>query len=474
MELLLDVDRRDATSLHMQLERALRDAVRAGRLRPATPLPGSRELAAQVGVSRGVVVEAYAQLCAEGYLAARPGGRTRVAAARGVAPAGATVQPRQPPLRVDFHPGMPDLASFPRAEWSRALRRALAQAPDAALGYGDMRGAAELRGALAQWLGRSRGVVADPERMLVTTGFLHGLALVCRALCAAGARTLAVEDPSWIALRAVARHAGLDTVRVPVDGRGLRTDRLEQVAADAVLVTPAHQSPTGVVLAPERRGELLEWATRRGALVIEDDYDAEYRYDRGPVGALQGLAPDRVVYAGSASKILAPGLRIGWLLLPASIHDAVVDERAHDDGGPPAIEHLALAEMVSGGALDRHLRRMRARYRARRDALVRAIARHLPDARIEGIAAGLSLLAVLPDGVDEAALVTAARTRGVQVYGMSAQRFSSASYPPALVFGYANLSDAAIERGVRLIAEARAAQSPPPALPSAHAHAARG
>jgi GntR family transcriptional regulator / MocR family aminotransferase len=457
VELLLSLARADAEPLHAQLERQLREAIRAGRLTSGARLPPSRALATELGVSRSVVVEAYAQLTAEGYLAARRGaGPVVAAAARTVA----APRPPQFPRAVpeDFHPGTPDLASFPRAAWLRSVRRILRELPDERLGYADPAGTPELRSALARYLGRARGVAVEAERVLVTSGLTQGIALACRALHARGARRIAVEDPGFHVHRGVVAHCGLEVVPVPVDADGLQTGVLATVQADALLVTPAHQSPLGGVLAPERRAELLAWADARHAYVIEDDYDAEHRYDREPVGALQGLAPERVIYAGCASKVLAPGLRLGWLVLPRALLRAVALEKTLDDLGSSVLEQLTFADFLERGELDRHLRRMRPRYRARRDALIAALARELPDWRVgDGVAAGLHVVALLPEAVDEAAFLATAAERGMRLHGLSWFRVAPAPpAPPGLVLGFGNASEPALARAVRQLASVAA------------------
>jgi GntR family transcriptional regulator/MocR family aminotransferase len=452
LELLLPVRREPGVTLRAQLERHLREAVRSGRLPPGSALPSTRALADQLGIARGVVVEAYDQLVAEGYLVARQGSATRVADAAlvGAAPP----RPAEPskPLRYDFRPGVPALETFPRSAWLASLRKALQEAPHAALGYGDPRGQPALRQALVGYLGRVRGVAADPQQVLVCSGFAQGTALVCRALGRRGARRVAMEDPCHPGQRAIVAASGLEPVPVPVDDQGIQVDRLEAVGADAVLVTPAHQFPTGTVLAAKRRGALVAWAQRLNAVIVEDDYDAEYRYDREPIGAVQGLAPDRVVYAGSASKTLAPALRLGWLVLPAWLSDAVAEQKALDDLASPALEQLAFAELLAGGGVDRHLRRNRVRYRARRDALVAALGVHAPQVRVRGIAAGLHAVAELPPLAEEARVAAAARRRSVGVYPMRDYRFGGRGGPPALVLGYGGLGEPAIRRGVALLA----------------------
>jgi GntR family transcriptional regulator/MocR family aminotransferase len=453
----------------VQLERALRDGVRSGRLRAGTRLPPSRRLAGDLGVSRGVVVEAYAQLVAEGWLEARQGAGTTVAAVQGARPValhaeapgvGPGASQGVGPV-ADLGTGRPDLSAFPRAAWHAALGRALREVPDEALGYGDARGHAPLREALADQLGRTRGVVADPERIVVCGGLYQGLHVVWRALARHGARRIAIEDPGWRGQRRSAEHAGLEAVPVRVDEHGLDVEALAATGADAVVVSPAHQFPTGVVLAPERRAALVAWARERDALVVEDDYDAEYRYDREPVGAVQGLAPEHVLYAGSASKTLAPALRLGWLAVPSRLAGDVADEKDRTDRGTPVLDQAALADLLRRGEVDRHLRRMRRRYRARRDALVAALEQHLPEARVGGVAAGLHVVLELPAGVTEDAAGRAARERGVRVEALHRSCTAVAPRSPALLLGYAALPEDALARAARELASAvRACASP--------------
>jgi GntR family transcriptional regulator / MocR family aminotransferase len=452
LELFVPVRRASGATLRAQLEGQLREAVRSGRLRPGSALPSTRALATQLQISRGVVVEAYDQLAAEGYLVARPGSATRVADAALVGAPPPTPEAPPRPLRYDFRPGVPALDSFPRSAWLTSLRTALKEAPHAALGYGDPRGQPALRQALATYLGRVRGVAANPDQVLVCSGFAQGTALVCRALGRRGARRVAMEDPSHPGQRAIVTASGLEPVPVPVDDHGIQVNHLAAVGAEVVLVTPAHQFPTGTVLAAERRGALVAWAQRNQAVIVEDDYDAEYRYDREPIGAVQGLAPDRVVYAGSASKTLAPALRLGWLVLPGWLTDAVAEQKALDDLASPALEQLAFADLLGCGEVDRHLRRNRTRYRARRDALVTALAAHAPQVKVRGIAAGLHVVAELPSQTAEVAVVAAARRHSVGVYPMGDYRFGARAGPPALVLGYGSLGEPAIRRGVALLA----------------------
>lgn len=454
-ELLVELRRGgDGGPLHSQLEHELRSAVRTGRLRPGSALPSTRSLAAQLGVSRGVVVEAYEQLVAEGYLTGHGRSATRVA--RKGAQAGPEPRPATSVAahRIDFRPGRPDVTAFPRTSWLQAVRRVLNDAPSEQLSYPSGRGLPELRESLAAYLNRVRGTQAHADHVVISNGFSQGLALLAAVLRASGKRRVAVEDPSHDMARASLAAADLEVVAVPVDGYGLRVDALERARADAVLVTPAHQYPTGGVLPADRRAALIDWARRRGALIVEDDYDAEYRYDREPIGCIQGLAPEHVVYGGSASKTLAPGLRLGWLVLPGRLVDAVADAKLGFDNGSPTIDQLAFADFLARGEQDRHLRRMRPIYRARRDALKSALARHLPELAPCGSAAGLHLLAWLPASWDESAVVARAAEQGIGVYGLTSYWQQPGTGEGGLIFGYAGVSEAAIEDGVATLAAA--------------------
>src|SRR4051812_21066882 len=368
-ELLLDLA--PDGPLRERLEVALRGAIREGRLRPGDRLPATRSLAAELGCSRWVVVEAYDQLAAEGWVEGRAGSGTRVRAR--AADADLAPEPMRepaPPPAYHFGLGLPDLVAFPRTAWLRALQRAVRTAPAGELGHVDPAGSAALRTELAAYLARVRGVSTAPRDVVVTHGFTHGLGLLCHALRDAGHERVALEDPGFPLLGAFARRAGLEPVPVGVDERGLEVTALAASGARAVVTTPAHQFPLGHVMAAERRADLLTWAREVDGLVIGDDYDAEFRYDRRPVGALQGIDPERVVYAGSASKSLAPALRMGWLVAPRSWTRAIAEVRWGVDLGVGSLDQLALAELLRSGALDRHLRRVRQANSTKRRALL--------------------------------------------------------------------------------------------------------
>jgi GntR family transcriptional regulator/MocR family aminotransferase len=449
---LVELDRGVREPLSLQLERSLREGVRSGSLRPGTPLPSTRALASQLGISRGLVVAAYAQLGAEGYLLPRRNASPLVASGVGVAKRARTLA-ADPAWPHNLRPDLPDYGAFPRGEWLKSYRAALQRAPDSDLAYGDVRGDAGLREVLVSYLGRIRGLVGEPEHTFVCSGFAQAVNLLGGVLVRAGRRRIAVEDPSHAVIRELVARSGLELVPIPVDARGIDVDALEAVAPDAALVTPAHQFPTGVVLAPERRARLLAWAERTDALVVEDDFDSEYRYDRPPVGSLQGLMPERVVYCGTASKTLAPTLRLGWIVAPGELVQPLVDQVLHTVISPPRLEQLAFEDFLLRGELDRHLRRMRLRYRRRRDVLVRELGRQLPELEVRGLAAGLYVEAVLPAGTDELRVVEEARERGVGLSGMS-EHCAQVVREPALLLGYAAAPEPSLRRAVAVLAEA--------------------
>ncbi|MFG2870976.1 PLP-dependent aminotransferase family protein [Streptomyces sp. NPDC048338] len=456
-ELLLPAAAAPARRRGRALQEALREAVRTGRLTAGTRLPSSRDLAADLGVSRGLVTEAYEQLTAEGYLRSDRGSGTWVGdAARAAAPEARGPADRGPAVRVDFRPGTPDLSLFPRSAWSAAHRSVMSRLPHGALGYPDPRGLPELRTALAAMLARRRGVVADPERLVVCSGVAQASTLLGFALHARGLRTVGIEDPGSPEHGRLFASTGLDALWLPMDEEGLLPGPLAASGVRAVVLTPSHQFPSGIAYSAGRRAALLDWARRVDGWIMEDDYDGDFRYDRAPVGALQGLDPRRVVYAGSVSKSLAPGLRLGWMLVPEGMVDEVVDRKRTMDLGNPALDQALLAEFVARGGYDRQLRRCQRAYRERRDALVAALRQELPGTRVSGIAAGLHVIARVPGRYGpprsflERAAAAGVALRPLEDYGTA----RPADGDVRLVIGYAHLGPAEIARGVRLLARA--------------------
>jgi GntR family transcriptional regulator/MocR family aminotransferase len=446
----LRLERAPGETLRAALERTLRAAIREGSLRAGSRLPSSRLLAAHVGVSRGVASDVYAQLEAQGFVVMEPR-RAPVVAETAAVPRhryrAAEEGARAP--RFDLTPTTPDVTLFPMARWLAALRHAAAHAPARALDYGDPRGDAGLRETLADHLGRTRGVVADPAQIVIVQGTAQGLDVLLRVLGRQGRRRVAVEDPSLNGQHDRIAALGLEVVGCDVDDDGIVVDA---VNADAVVVTPAHQFPTGVVLSGERRRALLSWARERPRLVIEDDYDAEFRYDREPVRALQGLDPERVAYAGTVSKTLAPALRLGWVVAPSDLAAEATRTKRLLDFCSPVLEQLALKRLIDNGDYDRHIRRVRGIYRARRDRLTAALTTHLPNLRVKGVAAGLHVLLELPPGLDDVRVAAAAAEDGIRVEPLSG--FALERQASGLVIGYGRVHEAALEPAVAALGAA--------------------
>lgn len=469
----LQLDRADAPpgGLTDWLTQQLRAAVGDGRLPVGSRVPATRVLADELRVSRGVVTEAYQRLIEDGQLTGRGRAGTRVVAAPAAVPVpvdppaqGTVTGPvsafpaapgeevfealRSAPCRIDLSPGVPDLAAFPRTAWLRAERTVLDELLPSSFGYGDPRGAPAFRAAVADWLARNRGIRVSQDQVIVVAGVAQALAVLARVLRQAGLDSVAVEDPGSLGARMQLRHWRLKTPPVPVDASGLQVDKLRASGAAAVMVTPAHQFPSGVVLDGERRRDLWQWA-RDGGLIIEDDYDAEHRYDRPPVPALRAALPDQVCYAGSVSKLLAPALRIGWLLVPATLREAVVAAKRYEDLGNAVLPQLVLAELMASGDLERHLRLLRKRHVRRRDAMIQAIRTHLPTARVHGAAAGLHLTLTFPAPLADVELAATALASGVKVQPLSWHRQTPGE--PGLVLGYAARTPAEIHEGLAIL-----------------------
>lgn len=439
------------------LETALRSAVRRGQLPAGTRLPASRVMADQLSCSRWVVVQTYEQLVAEGYFESRPGSGTYVrsipiSAEKKIAPP----TPR-PTWKYDFGAGIPDLAAFPRKEWATATRKALEKAPYHVLGYGDSRGLRELREGIAGYLGRVRGAVAIADDVVLSNSAVHAISILARVLEKKGIRTVGVEHPGWIPLRKPFDRTGVKPVAIPVDKEGIDVSFLRNTDARAVLVSPAHQFPTGVVMSPERRTALLKWAEECDGIIIEDDYDAEFRFDRQPISSIQGLNPNRVVLIGSLSKSLAPGVRLGWMVLPEGYLSEVLDSMQAIDPNPAIIGQLTFLDFLASGQFERHLHRLRQQYSQRREILTDALSQYFPESRVEGISAGMHVLADLgPGPVDR--LLASADSRGIRTYPVS--RYCLPDRLPeqyvgrlAVVLGFGGIPPHRIKEGIQLLQE---------------------
>ncbi|WP_433165001.1 PLP-dependent aminotransferase family protein [Kribbella sp. CA-247076] len=454
------------------LTERLRTAISDGRLPIGSRLPATRVLATELQVSRGVVTEAYQRLTEDGHVAGRGRAGTVVVAATiqpgaGVESEGGTsgsgrrvlgAEPgldvfdslRAAPARIDLTPGVPDLAAFPRAAWLKAERAVLGDLESAEFGYGDPSGTPALRRAVANWLARNRGITAHPEDLIIVAGVSQAIGLVAQVLKSRGVTEMAVEDPGSLGSRQHLQNWGLGTPPIPVDEGGLRVDLLRESGARVVMVTPAHHFPTGVVLDGERRRELIQWAAE-GGLIMEDDYDAEHRYDRPPVSAVRAMLADQVIYAGSVSKLLAPSLRIGWMLPPPQYKDELIAMKRLADLGNAALPQLTLAHLMESGELERQLRFLRRRHRTRRDAMVRAVTNYLPSATVHGAAAGLHLTITFDDDVNDVELAAAALQKGVKTHPLSWH--CQLPHAPGLVLGYAARTPTELTEAIATIAE---------------------
>ncbi|NEA53032.1 PLP-dependent aminotransferase family protein [Streptomyces sp. SID13666] len=438
LDLHIDLD--TAVGRRAGLESALRTAIRQGRLPAGALLPSTRGLAQELGIARGTVSAAYDQLVEEGHLTTRPGSGTIVADTPHHTPAPTRPEPAPTAPRHDLRPGLPDISAFPTRAWLAATRRVLTHARPDVFGAGDPQGRIELRSALAEYLGRTRGVITTPERIVITSGYYQGLGLLCRVLAASGITTAAVEDPGHNVFRAVVQRAGLATLPLRVDAHGARVEALTSHIGAAVL-TPSHQYPTGVPLHPGRRQQLCGWARSTGGLIVEDDYDGEYRYDRQPIGALQGIAPDQVVHCGTASKTLGPALRLAWIVLPPHLVSPVVRAKQEADLYTETLGQLVLADLITTHAYDRHVRATRLRYRRRRELLLDRLTA-TPGLTPHGVPAGLHTLLTLPsEGPTEHELLTHCARHGLALRGLTELHHEPADRPQGLLIGFAAPSE---------------------------------
>lgn len=457
-ETLFDLSATRPGPLHMRLAAAIRSAVRDGRVPHGAALPPSRNLADDLGVSRWTVTQAYGQLVTEGYLSARTGSATRASWTPGPddpavpRPAPAAGVPR-PQARYDMYSCRQDLRVFPRRKWVEAITAAAATASFSQLDYSAPGGMPELRTVLAEHLNRARGAAVDPAAVSIFSGAGQALTQVCRALMADGQTVLGIEDPGSIRYWQVARTTGMDLVGLPVDEQGLVTAELGRHPwLRAVCVGTARQMAYGTPLPAGRRLELLAWARRVDALVIEDDYDHEFSYDRPAPPVMQGTDPQRIALLGSMTQALGPTVSVGWVVTPGRLVQAV---RAEDQIQPlpPALNQLALAHLMQSGGYDRHVRTTRLQLRRRRNALIESLRTRLPGYRVHGAQSAMMLLVELPPGTDTASIIAAAARRDLQIGDIEEMRLTPDPARPGILLGYGNLSDKVVDEAVALLAD---------------------
>ncbi|HTV14840.1 MAG TPA: PLP-dependent aminotransferase family protein [Acidobacteriaceae bacterium] len=467
---------REGEPLFRQVYKGLRQAILSGALRAGEKLPSTRDLAEQLDISRTVALLAYDQLLAEGFVEGRGGSGTYVSARMAANPArgeaksakprlsrfGAAAEasaaivdrPRRKPvaLRYDFVYGRSDLTTFPFEMWRRLMLRQVRQAPVRSFDYGPALGSERLREAICSHLRRSRAVVCEPAQVIVVNGSQQALDLTIRLLVERGDR-VAIEDPHYDGIRGTLQAAGARLRGVPVDRDGLNPARLPDDARLA-FVTPSHQFPTGAILPLDRRLALLDWARRRNAVIVEDDYDGEFHYGGRPLESLQGLDRDgRVLYVGTFSRTVFPALRIGYLIPPPSLVGAFSAAKWLNDLHSATLEQQTLAEFIGNGMYERHLRRLRQRNTARRDALRSAITEFLGD-RVEatGDGAGAHVVVWPKKRVAEEEIVRRAAERGVGIYGV-AHCYLKQPSRPGFALGYARLNEREIREGIRILGE---------------------
>jgi GntR family transcriptional regulator/MocR family aminotransferase len=458
-DLFLAVDRSCATPLGRQIEDQVRAAIRSRKLQPGRELPSTRALAHDLAVSRGVVVRAYAQLAAEGYLKLRRGAPASVREAgtsSSVAAVGTRSDERASKVRYDLRPYLPEAGLFPRHAWLRSLRHAVTSAGNADLTYSDSRGLEQLRTEVSAYLGRARGIAADPDQIIVTAGCTHSLSSAFHMLARKGAGRIGLENPGDCLVHKIAERSGLTPVGISLDHDGVLVGELGAAGVPAVVVSAGHQFPTGSLLAPERQAALVRWADRVGGLVIEDEYDAALRPDWTPISARDRLPRDRVVYLGSTGKTLSPAVRLGWAVLPNGLAAAFAEEVAGSVLQISAIEQLAFADFLRRGEFDRHLRQMRIVFCRRRAAVVAAFERAIPQVRVRDGAAGLNMLIELPSVDLEQAAVRQLDSRGIKVETLSRHTLPGYRGPAGLLIGVGGLPDGAISHVVEELARALA------------------
>jgi GntR family transcriptional regulator/MocR family aminotransferase len=450
-DFFLAVDRACTTPLGRQIEDQMRSAIRSRRLQPGRELPSTRALARDLAVSRGVVVRAYAQLAAEGYLELRQGATPSVRDPGTDSTAAAPCRRgdgRACKVRYDLRPHLPEASLFPRHAWLRSLRHAVATAGNAELSYSGSRGLEQLRTEVSAYLGRARGIAAEPEQIIITAGCTHSLNLVFNMLARKGAASIGLENPSDFLVHRIAERSGLTPIGISLDEDGILVGELGAAAVPAVVVSAGHQFPTGSVLARERQAALMRWAARVGALVIEDEYDAALRPSWTAISAQDGLTRDRVVYLGSTGKTLSPAVRLGWAMLPKALATAYAEEVVTSVLQISAIEQLAFADFLRRGEFDRHLRQMRIVFRRRRAAVADAFEGALPHVRVHEAAAGLNMLIELPSIEQERAALRQADARGIKLETVSRHTLPGYKGPAGLLIGVGALQDGAISHVV--------------------------
>jgi GntR family transcriptional regulator/MocR family aminotransferase len=458
--LWIPVDRTAEKSLIRQVYDQIRQQTLRGTLQAGSKLPSTRELADDLHVSRNVILEAYDQLFAEGYIESRPGSGTYVAegaylaeeyAQRAIPVASAVKPHREKSQCIDFRPGLPALDHFPRKIWSQLTQRIYSQADASLFGYDSPEGRLELREVLSHYLLRTRGVSCSPDQLLITSGAAQALSILAKLLLSPTTSVI-VEDPVTAEVQTIYSRSGAALIPIPVDQHGIQTELLPQDKQPAfVFVTPSHQYPLGSILPIQRRIALIHFARTADCYIVEDDYDSEFRYMGAPISSLQGLDPERVIYIGTFSKILSPALRLGYMILPSSLISASRLTKRLSDLHSPTLDQLVLAHFIEEGHLERYILKMKRIYRKRRDILIRSLEQAFSKrVHILGDATGLHLVAEFP-GIDFTAdsVGQALEQAGVNIYPVEMHAIRKGQHYQQIILGYGNLTVEQIEDGIK-------------------------
>ena len=455
----IDIDRTSAKPLIRQVFEQIRALILSGKLKAGDRLPSTRSLASELAISRIVVMEAYEQLIAEGYVDSRQGSGTTVAA--GIDTLLAHVPPTPPSNRapsgssrtdglIDFRFGIPAVDMFPKKEWGRILEQTCLEMPQALFGYDRPKGRAELRQAVSEYLLRARGIECDPGRICITSGTTQSLAILARILYAPGAEAI-LEDPSSMhALRLVSSE-NYTIVPVPVDSNGIRTDLITvNDKTRFILVTPSHQFPLGEVLPIQRRLELVRLVSDTGCYILEDDYDSEFRFAGQPISSMYGCAPHRVIYLGTFSKAFSPALRLGYAILPDDLGGRFLDCKINMDVHNSVLEQLAMARFMCEGGYEKHIARMKKIYYQRQLAVLNALEEYFPGRYVvRGQSTGLNLIAEFP-GVDFTEQVQKdAAAAGIRLHPVEMHAIVKGGHCSKIIIGYGQLTPGEIREGLR-------------------------
>ncbi|WP_256759394.1 PLP-dependent aminotransferase family protein [Cohnella sp. WQ 127256] len=463
----ITIDRASGDPLFRQIYTGFRTKILQGEMRGGEPLPSTRELASNLQVSRNVVVEAYEQLLAEGYIEGRHGSGTYVAEgtyldSHDYMPLPSLDLSQQSAINeiedlINFRHGIPALDFFPRQLWGRLAKNLCIDAPNEAFGYGKPEGSFELRRVLARYLHRTRGVICEPDQLIITTGATQAFSLISKLLLSDedGSKVI-IEDPITHELHQIFSQPGSTLHPVPVDWNGMMTHLLPtDIKPNFIYVTPSHQFPLGGVLPIQRRVQLIQYAATTGSYIVEDDYDSEFRYESAPISSLQGLDPDHVIYIGTFSKILSPALRMGYIILPRSLVQVARSLKWLTDLHTPSLEQLTLASFIEEGHLDRHVSKMKKLYRKRRDFLMRLLTQTFADnVTIHGYSTGLHLIAEFSNVTFTPALLEHFEQYGVRVYPVSIHAIYKDNHHNRVILGYGNLSEEKLAEGIRRLESA--------------------